>query len=84
MQIADGNQPDPMETSKQPSLELDLVSQVMYIRNGEVNPGDEVKVERLEIKMSDWKRNVVRDSKNFTRDKISFDLHQAEKNFDGY
>jgi hypothetical protein len=84
MHIADGNQPDPMETSKQSSLKLDLVSQVMYIRNGEVNPGDEAKVERLESKMSDWKRYVIGDSKNFTRDEISFDLHQVEKNFDGY
>jgi hypothetical protein len=53
MHTADGNQPDHMETSKQSSLELDLVSQVLYIRNGEVNPSDEAKVERLESKTSD-------------------------------
>jgi hypothetical protein len=54
------------------SLELDLVSQVMYLRDGEVNSGDEAKVERLESKMSDWKRDVIGDSKNFTREEMSF------------
>jgi hypothetical protein len=41
------------------SLDLDVVSQVFYLREGEVNPGDEAKVERLETKLSDWYRNVV-------------------------
>jgi hypothetical protein len=84
MQRADGNQPSSMETSNQSSLDMDLVSQVMYIQYGEVNPGDEAKVGRLESKMSDWKRDVKGDSKNFTRDEISSDLHEVEKNFDGY
>jgi hypothetical protein len=42
------------------SEELPLVSQVMYLREGDVKPGDEAKVERLERKLSEWKRNVVR------------------------
>jgi hypothetical protein len=84
MQRADGNQPSPVETSNQLSLQLDLVSQVMYIQYGEVNPGDEAKVERLKSKMLDWKRNVIGDSKNFMRDEILLDLHQVEKNFNGY
>jgi hypothetical protein len=70
--------------SKQLSLELDLVSQVMYIQYGEVNPGNEAKIERLETKMSDWKRDVIGDSKNFMREEISFDLNQVKKNFNGY
>jgi hypothetical protein len=41
------------------SLDLDVVSQVLYLREGEVNPGDEAKVERLETKLSDWYCNVV-------------------------
>jgi hypothetical protein len=41
------------------SLELDLVSQVMHLREGEVEPGDEAKVVRLERKLSDWKRDGV-------------------------
>ena len=55
-----------METSKQLSLQLDLVSQVMYIQYGEVNPGDEAKIERLKTKMLEWKRYVIGDLKNFT------------------
>ncbi len=81
---ADGNQPDLMETSKQLSLQLDLVSQVMYIQYGEVNPGDEAKIERLKTKILDWKRDVIGDSKNFTREEISFNLYQVKKNFEGY
>jgi hypothetical protein len=41
------------------SKDLDLVSQVMYLHEGEIEPGDEAKVERLECKLLDWKRNVV-------------------------
>jgi hypothetical protein len=33
------------------SDELPLVSQVMYFQKGEVEPGDEAKVERLERKL---------------------------------
>ena len=40
------------------SGDLDLVSQVMYLQLGEVNPGEEAKVARLEIKISDWQRDV--------------------------
>jgi hypothetical protein len=66
------------------SLELDLVSQVMQLHDGEVNPGDKAKVERFESKMSNWKRDVTADSKNFTREEMSFDLHQVKSNFDRY
>jgi hypothetical protein len=41
------------------SKDLDLVSQVMYLPEGENKPGDEAKVERLERKLLDWKRNIV-------------------------
>jgi hypothetical protein len=66
------------------SLKLDLVSPVMYLHDREGNPGNEAKVERFESKMLDWKRDVIADSKNFKREEMSFDLHQAENNFDGY
>jgi hypothetical protein len=41
------------------SLDLVVVNQVLYSREGEVNPGDEAKVERLETKLSDWYRDIV-------------------------
>ncbi len=31
----------------------------MYLHEGEIKPGGEAKVERLECKLLDWKRNVV-------------------------
>jgi hypothetical protein len=37
------------------SLDLPLVSLVMYLQEGEINPGDEVKVISFEKKMSDWR-----------------------------
>jgi hypothetical protein len=40
------------------SVDLNVVREVMYLRTGEVNPGDEVKVMRLERKLSDWYRNI--------------------------
>jgi acylphosphatase len=58
------------------SLELDLVSQVMNLRDGEVNPGDKAKVERFESKMSDQKHDVIGDSKNFTREEMSFESRE--------
>jgi hypothetical protein len=41
------------------SLDLALVSQIMYLREGEINPGDDDKVIRYEKKMADWKCDVV-------------------------
>jgi hypothetical protein len=41
------------------SLNLPLVSLVMYLQEGEINPGDEGKVIRFEKKMSDWRRDIV-------------------------
>jgi hypothetical protein len=46
------------------SIDLPLVSLVMYLQEGEINPGDEGKVIRFEKKMSDWRRDVVGGSKN--------------------
>jgi hypothetical protein len=41
------------------SVELDLlVSQGMYLREGEIEPGVEAKVVRLEPNLLDWKRDV--------------------------
>jgi hypothetical protein len=41
------------------SQELGLVSQVVYLREGEVEPDDEAKVVRLERKLLNWKGGVV-------------------------
>jgi hypothetical protein len=46
------------------SLDLALVSQIMYLREGEVNPGDESRVVRYKKKMSDWRQDAVSGSKN--------------------
>jgi hypothetical protein len=40
-------------------LDLDLVSQIMYLREGDINPGDEEKVDRYEKKIAEWQRDVV-------------------------
>jgi hypothetical protein len=66
------------------SLDLPLVSQIMYLHEGEVNPGDEGKVIRYEKKMLDWRRDVVSGSKNFTREEMSGDMFQVENSFGGY
>ena len=72
------------------SLDLDLVSQVMYLADGDVNPGDKEKVVRFEAKLSDWKRDVVdrlmaNSSKSLpTREDMSFDFSKIENNFEGY
>jgi hypothetical protein len=67
------------------SLELGLVSQVMYLREGEVNSGNEAKVARFESKMLDWKRDVITGSKNVLKEEMSADLYyQVENSFNGY
>jgi hypothetical protein len=66
------------------SLGLPLVSLVMYLQEGEINPVDEGKVIRFEKKMSDWRRDVVGGSKNLTREDISSNMCQVENGFNGY
>ena len=67
------------------SLDLPLVSLVMYLKEGEINPGDEGKVVRFEKKMSDWRRDViVGDSKNLTREDMTSNMCQVENGFVGY
>jgi hypothetical protein len=69
------------------SEELPLVSQVMYLREGDVKPGDEAKVERLERKLLEWKRNVVRVGKKMptsSREEMAFDMADVENNLEGY
>ena len=72
------------------SLDLDVVSRVMYLQHGDINPGDEMKVARFERKMEEWISDVV--DKVITKspmtkpskEKISFDMFQLEKSFGGY
>jgi hypothetical protein len=67
------------------SLDLNLVSQIMYLREGEVNPGDEAKVVRYESQLSDWKRDVHGNSKIIpTKEDMSSEMHQLGNNFGGY
>jgi hypothetical protein len=41
------------------SEELCLISQMMYLQEGEVYPEDEAKIIRLEKQIKDWKRDIV-------------------------
>ena len=66
------------------SLDLPLVSMVMYLQEGEVIPGDEGRVIRFEKKMADWTRDVIDGSKNSTRTEMLPDMLQVENGFDGY
>jgi hypothetical protein len=73
------------------SLDLDVVSQVFYLHEGEVNPGNEAKVERLETKLSDWYRDVVQKIGNDKsvpekpkREDMLADPLEVENGFKGY
>jgi hypothetical protein len=70
------------------SDELPLVSQVMYFREGEVEPGDEAKVERLERKLWDWKRDVLarvgKGLPTLSREDMASHMVQVENNLEGY
>jgi hypothetical protein len=69
------------------SAELPLVSQVMYLREGVVKPGDKARVERLERKMFDFERNVARVGKKkqtLSREDIASDMAGVENKLEGY
>ncbi len=68
------------------SLDLDVVSQIMYVREGEVEPGDEAKVARYERKLFDWKRDVVVDHADNqpTAEDMSHEMIQLQNNLNGY
>jgi hypothetical protein len=70
------------------SEELPLVSQVMYLREGVVEPGDEAKEEQLERKILDWKRDIVdrvgKELPTPSRDEMVSDMVQVENNLEGY
>jgi hypothetical protein len=77
----------PTESSYLMSLYLCLVSQIMYLREGEVTPGDEAKVERYEKKLANWKRDfidVVKSTNQRTKEEISGDMFKVGNSFDGY
>ena len=57
----------------------------MYLREGEVNPGDEAKLVRYKSQLSDWKRDVHGNSKIIpTKEDMSSEMHQLGNNFGGY
>jgi hypothetical protein len=68
------------------SVDLNVVREVMYLRTGEVNPGNEVRVMRLERKLSDWYCNVCKEpgSEKPTREDMLADLSQVENSCEGY
>jgi hypothetical protein len=69
------------------SAQLSLVSQVMHLREGEVKPGDEARVELLERKVSDFERNVARVAKKeltSSREGMASDMVDVEKKLEGY
>lgn len=63
------------------SLDLVVVSMIMYQHKGEVKPGDETKVVRYKNKIFDWKRDVVVEGAD---NDISARMNKVENNFDGY
>jgi hypothetical protein len=68
------------------SVDLNVVREVMYLRTGEVHPGDEVRVMRLERKLSDWYRDVCKEpgSEKPAREEMLADLSQVENACEGY
>jgi hypothetical protein len=70
--------------------DLDLVSQIMYLREGDINPGDEEKVDRFEKKIAEWQRDVVEKdpkydgSKTPSKEDISSAFFKLVNNFEGY
>jgi hypothetical protein len=68
------------------SLDLSLVSQVIYLHEGEVIPGEEEKVIRYEKRILDWKRNVLNENttKMLTKEEMFLELFQFENSFNGY
>jgi hypothetical protein len=79
------------------SLELCVISQIMYLEEGEIQPGDEEKVDRFEKKISEWQRDVVGkdlvkpptyDSQNVRPKKWKTEIcnafHEIERDFGGY
>jgi hypothetical protein len=68
------------------SAELPLGSQVMYLCEGEVESGDETRVERLERKLADFERDVprvVKKEPTSSREGAS-DMVNVENRLEGY
>ena len=70
-------------------LDLDLVSQIVYLASGKIEEGEEEKVVRLEHKLSDWKRDVVGkkeglESTNATKEQMSYAAFELERKMEGY
>ena len=73
------------------SLDLSVVARVLYLEEGERNPGDEEKVRRLEQKIMDWSRDVAepRAVKLETeavplKMQIANEIDELERKFEGY
>jgi hypothetical protein len=67
------------------SLDLDLLSQILYLQEGEVTPGYEPKAVRFETKMVDWERDVVQQgTKTLMREDILAAMIHLQNGFGGY
>jgi hypothetical protein len=72
------------------SLELSAVSKIMYLREGDINEGEEDKVARFEKKMFEWQRDVVEknasssETRKHTKEELSDAIFQLEHGFGGY
>jgi hypothetical protein len=69
------------------SAELPRVSQVMYLCEGEADPGDEARAERLEWKLANFERDVARVVKEepaSSREGIASDTVDVENKLEGY
>jgi hypothetical protein len=71
-------------------VDLDLVSHIMYLREGCINPGDEEQVDRYEKKIAEWHRDVVEKNPKFdstkipTKEEMSSVFYKVVNNFEGY
>ena len=72
------------------SEDLDQISVLMYFIEGQINPGDEEKVKRLEKKISEWQRDVVEEKQSHpgyvlpSKKQMASDFFQTEWNHSGY
>ena len=53
------NLPNFQRKRKEMSQNVCLIGQIMYLMEGQIEPGDEAKVDRFERKISEWQRDAV-------------------------
>jgi hypothetical protein len=66
------------------SLDLDVESQIMYLGEGEVTPGDEAMVVCFKTKMADWECDIVQGTKMLTKEDMLAEMFHLQNSFRGY